>query len=376
MIKVLQFIPSVNVNDGGTTTYMQQLTACLGQMCELHVCALTPVEQFVPLSNCLTHSIPNDLFRPWSMKHAWMTLLDEIHPDVVHVNCCWLPQIALVIRWTNQWRKMHTLSDAPCLKLILTPHGMLEPWILNRNYWTRKLPAILLYQRYAVSHSDLLIATAEEEKKHLLDLGWNSHVALVPNGIDVDSIVPKSVYKNPTELLFMSRIHPKKGLDMMIDALNEVKNNFAFHLTIAGSGDESYISELKAKIDSLGMNSAVTFVGPVYGEQKWQLLRDEDVVVLPSYSENYGLIVAEALASGTPVLTTKGTPWQSLEEHACGWWIELDVVSIAATLQQVLTLPADVLESMGKRARTLAEIDCAISQKVSQMYNLYLSKHA
>lgn len=380
-MKVLQFIPSVGENDGGTTTYMQQLTACLGQLCELHVCALTPVDEFVPLEHCQTHSLPKSLLHFSAMKRAWMSLLNELQPDVVHVNCCWMPQIALVIRWTNEWRFSNhsssannsSLNQVPHPSLVLTPHGMLEPWILRRNFWTKKLPAIVLYQRRAVLACDWLIATSEEEKKNLLHFYWHETVALVQNGIDVASIQVKTAWKEPHDLLFMSRIHPKKGLELLFEAMNQpaVKNHF--HLTIAGTGDAAYVKQLQQLVKTSGLSDAVSFVGPVHGERKWELIREADAVVLPSYSENYGLIVAEALASGTPVITTTGTPWQSLVKKHCGWWVKPEADCIASALNDLKQKTPDLMQAMGLQARKLATMDCSISKKVRKLYNLYLS---
>lgn len=369
MMKVLQFVPSLNAYDGGTATYMQQLTASLGKLCELHVCALTPVKDFVPLEHCVPHNIPLSLWHAGQMKKAWMRLLEEVQPDVIHINCCWMPQIALVTHWAYVWRKK---LSRPVV-IVLTPHGMLEPWLISRNYWTRKLPAIWLYQRKAVRQCDLLIATAEEEKQHLSDLGWNRQIALVQNGIDVRRIEMKSAWNKPQRLLFMSRVHPKKGLEMLFEALSRF-NKCPFILEIAGSGDAAYVEQLKHMVTSLHLDSAVTFLGPVYGEDKWKLIRSADVVVLPTYSENYGLIVAEALASGTPVLTTTGTPWRSIEQQACGWWVNPTVEAIYEALVAITHLSAADLEKMGRNSRLLAENDCDIDVKVNQLYQLYLSK--
>lgn len=369
---VLQFIPSIHIGDGGTTTYMQQLTASLGQLCELHVCALTPVESFVPLSNCHAHAIPSSLYHFSRMKRAWINLLDEVQPDVIHVNCCWLPQIAMITQWADEWRRAP--ERAKCrIPLFLTPHGMLEPWIMKRNYWTRKLPAIWLYQRRAIKLCDVIVATAEEEREHILQLGWNSNVSLVKNGIDVENIEVKTHWNVAKELLFMSRIHPKKGLDILFEALSRLPDGISFHLTVAGTGDESYVSQLKSKVLAMNLLSNVSFVGAIYGDEKWRMLRDADVVVLPSFSENYGLIVAEALASGTPVLTTTGTPWKSIADNQCGWWISPDPQSIADSLVEISNLSVESVQKMGNNARKLAEIDCTISRKVQQLYKLYLS---
>ena len=361
---VLQFIPSVNAGDGGTTTYMQQLTAHLGTLCQLHVGVLTPVAECVPLSHCVVHSLTTSGATPGAIMHEWTCLLDALQPDIVHINCCWMPQMATITFAPTRWRR----RSGSHLRIFLTPHGMLEPWIIKRNYWTRKLPAIWLYQRRVVRSCDVVVATAESERQHLLDLGWNRNVALVQNGIDVDSIVPKSEWHAPRELLFMSRLHPKKGLEMLFPVLPP-----GLHLTIAGTGEESYIQQLRQQVSALGLDDRVTFVGAVYGDDKWMLLRRADAVILPSYSENYGLIVAEALASATPVITTTGTPWQSLVEHHCGWWVNPDGRSLAAAMSELLKLSDADMKDYGKRARKLAEMDCTIIKKVRDLYHLYLS---
>lgn len=181
---VLQFIPSLNAYDGGTTTYMQELTPALGKLVDLHICALGQKEDFVQLGNATIHAIEISLKHICRMRKEWMALLDEIKPDIVHINCCWLPQCALVQYWTRQWQKRekYPLSLPP--RLFLTPHGMLEPWIIRRNYWTKKVPAIWLYQRWAVRNADVIVATAAEEKQHIKDLGWNQNIAMLPNGIN------------------------------------------------------------------------------------------------------------------------------------------------------------------------------------------------
>lgn len=377
-MKVLQFVPSLSLADGGTTTYMLQSVPVLGQMCELHVCALGALEDMVPLSNCTMHSLRNDMAHFWKMRREWIGLLDMIQPDVVHVNCCWMPQISMVIRWTDQWRRHATSRDSRRLPLILTPHGMLEPWIMRRNYWTRKFPAIHLYQRRAVRRCDSLVTTSREEKEHLSALGWNSDISFVQNGIDVDQVLMKESWKKPEQLLFMSRIHPKKGLELLLQAIkrliSESVDNYNPRLVIAGEGDDSYVQRLRSLVENLGLKDRVSFVGAVYGDQKWNLIRQSDAVVLPSYSENYGLIVAESLASGTPVITTTGTPWEVLQQEQCGWWVDPDVDSVHHALTELYSLDANGMQKKGEAARRIAKRDCDVAIKMKELYQLYLSK--
>lgn len=369
-MRVLQFIPSLNAYDGGTTTYMQQLAPFLGARVELHVCVLTPLEDCVSVPGATLHRIELRLTHLLRMRRQWMELLDQLQPDVLHVNCCWLPQCALVQRWTRSWSQRNH-RKVPC---FLTPHGMLEPWLISRNYWTRKVPAIWLYQRWAVRDADGIIATALSERQHLSQLGWCNpeRICLLPNGIDVHSIrVKENWNEQHMSLLFMSRLHPKKGLDMLLEAMTGVEG---FDLVIAGDGDPSYIEELKHLAQSLHLSERCRFVGPVYGSDKWDLIRSAEGVVLPSHSENFGLIVAEALASGVPVLTTQGTPWKEIQEYRCGWWVEPTAPAIRSALEALAKTSLQERKEMGQRGRKLVLEHFDISALVEGLLSVYWRK--
>ena len=191
---------------------------------------------------------------------------------------------------------------------------------------------------------------------------------MVPNGIDTAPIEMKSEWKDAKDLLFMSRIHPKKGLEILIEALVDVKG---LKLKIAGDGEADYVQSLKTLVSSKGLTERVTFTGPIYGEEKWRMIRDADVVVLPSYSENFGLIVAEALASGTPVMTTTGTPWKSIEEYGCGWWIEANVDAVKHALNSVESTLSGVLKKMGLRGRALIEEQFSVEKLAKRLLITY-----
>ena len=369
LLRVIHFIPSLAAADGGTTTYMQQLAPVLGTLCQLHICALGDPNTFVPLPHCEVHALPYHFLQWRQMCRQWMQLLRDVRPDVIHINCCWMPQIALI---TLMARDYIDQQKDRRVQLFLTPHGMLEPWILKRNYWTRKWPAIQMYQYRSVAVCDRVIATAEMEREHILQLGWNDRVSVVENGIDVTAIEVKKSWQLPRRLLFMSRLHPKKGLELVLQALVEHPE---FSLTVAGRGDVSYRAYLEKLTVELQLEDRVSFVGDVYDEEKWALLRSSDAVVLPSYSENYGLIIAEALASGVPVITTTETPWQSVQRAQCGWWVQPDVPSIGKALTALARCSVEQMQQMGIRARQLAERDCAISVKVGQLFKLYLSNN-
>ncbi len=358
-MRVLHYIPSIDRTSGGVGFYMQLLAKELGLLVDLHV-ATSKTENELELENATVHYVSTKVFG--SAKAEWQGLLNDIKPDVVHVNCCWTPMCAFAQRWAQELG----------YRVVLTPHGMLEPWIVQRNYWTKKLPALMLYQRRAVQRAECLHATAESERANLLKLGYNSNIEIVPNGVDVESIVMKSSWERSRKILFLSRIHVKKGIEFLIEAAAELKAQLeGYEFIIAGEGEQNYVEQLKSRAERLGVSDLFNFCGGVYGEKKWELFREADIFILPTYSENFGIVVAEALASGTPVLTTTGTPWAELNTHECGWCVEPTQASITTALRQAIATTPITLAEMGSRGRKLIESNYStkyIAQAMARVY--------
>jgi glycosyltransferase involved in cell wall biosynthesis len=135
--------------------------------------------------------------------------------------------------------------------------------------------------------------------------------------------------------LFLSRINPKKGLPMLLDAWQRVAPE-GWRLVIAGNDDSNHLPIVERKIRELGLQDQVEVAGPLFGAAKEAAYRNADLFVLPSYSENFGIVVAEALGYGVPVLTTTGCPWQELQTHGCGWWVEPTPEGIESGLRAAL----------------------------------------
>lgn len=359
-MKVIHYIPTIDRNWGGTTAYMQLLANELGKLTELHIFTHAS-ENPVKIQNCQIHNLAT-IKHPIEFRRQFQFLLKGIQPDVFHVNGCWTPSCALTQKWAQETG----------VKVVLTPHGMLEPWILARHYWTRKVPALLLYQKAAVKRADYLHATAVSEKENLLKLGYNHRIEIIPNGIEVDKISLKNNWKRKKRILFLSRIHVKKGIEFLLEAAALLKNKLeGYVIEIAGEGEKEYISQLKQKAKELQIESLVQFCGGVYGDQKWKLFQEADVFVLPTYSENFGIVVAEALACGTPVITTQGTPWKELETAHCGWWTEIGTQPTADALNKFLQLPIQELETMGRNGRKLVEQEYSSRKMAEDMVKLY-----
>ena len=362
-MKIIHYIPSIDRIAGGTSTYMQVLGKELGKLAEVHIITHAS-ENPLPISNCEIHNV--SVYNPINsrFKNEVSKLFDVIKPDLVHVNCCWMPACAFI----------QQMAQKRNIKVMLTPHGMLEPWIIKRHYWTRKLPTLLLYQKAAIQNADCLQATAESEKKNLLKLGYNSNIKIVKLGIDAESITMKTSWKKSKQLLFLSRVHVKKGINYLIEAADILRNELqGYKIVVAGEGDADYIATLKRQIVDKGLQDIIQLIGGVYGDKKWELFQTSDFFVLPTHSENFGLAIAESLASGTPVITTVGTPWNDLNSSNSGAWIEIGTQPLVDTLRRFLSLSDEDLEAMGKNGRKLIETKYSAKVMAKEMMEVYRS---
>lgn len=361
-MKIIHYIPSIDRTSGGVGVYMQLLAKELGKLCELYI-VTSQSNNPLSIENAKVITITSNISQFKKLKSEWLDLLNRIKPDLIHINCCWMPQCAFTQKWAQELG----------YKVILSPHGMLEPWIISRHYWTKKLPALLLYQKSAIINATCIHATAESEKDNILKLGYNNKVEIVANGIDVNNIMIKDSWERKRNILFLSRIHVKKGIEFLLNAIAPIKDKLnGYTVNIAGEGDSQYINTLKQKAIDLGIDRMINFCGGVYGEKKWELFRDADIFILPTYSENFGIVIAEALACGTPVITTKGTPWNELESLKCGWWTEIGVEPTRKAILDFLSLSKSEIENMGRNARMLVENKYSTTIIANEMYNLYI----
>jgi glycosyltransferase involved in cell wall biosynthesis len=276
--------------------------------------------------------------------------------DLIHLQHIWNPYIQIMAFWAQQKK----------IPYIITPRGMLEPWILARNPWKKKI-ALFLYQKKAIKRASYLHATSQMEAENIKKMGFNNPIRIIPNGIDLNETKQIKTFYGTKKMVFLSRIHQKKGIELLLEAWGTIETK-GWTLEIAGNGEVAYIESL---IQAAKHLENVRFIGPQYGEAKWNFLRSADVLVLPTHSENFGMAVAEALAVGVPVITTHGTPWEDLETYECGWWIQLSVSNLQRTLLKAMQTPTHELELMGANGRKLIENKYDIKEVARQMEALY-----
>lgn len=239
--------------------------------------------------------------------------------------------------------------------LVISPRGMLEPWALNHRR-LRKRAAMLLWQRRQLARADMLHATSAQECDSIRRLGLRNPVCVIPNGIELPPGGLTAGQQSGSldagrqrRCLFLSRLHPKKGLPMLLEAWARVKPA-GWILEIAGNAESSHDREIKQRIRSLGLDT-VRLVGEQAGDAKWRFLSTGDLFVLPSYSENFGIAVAEAMAMGLPVITTHGTPWAAVQQQGIGWWVPPTVEGIETSLREAVAESSAQLAERGCRGR-------------------------
>jgi glycosyltransferase involved in cell wall biosynthesis len=246
---------------------------------------------------------------------------------------------------------------------VVSPHGLLCDWSLKQGRFKKRV-YLSLIEKANLDSSKSIILNSTQEQKELELLGWNLLSSIVPHGLDLLTPIANAREKLhqmlniPLEtpvILFLSRLHPKKGLDYLIPALAKLRDlvhgrnsNFAF--VLAGSGSVEYETELDCLLQKNNLVDCTYKLGFIEGDKKNICLQGSDLYVLTSHSENFGISVLESLASGTPALVTPGVALADLvKSQNLGWVVKLETDAIAATIQEIIESP-DTIKQKGARA--------------------------
>lgn len=389
-MKVLHVIPSVSLARGGTSQAVLELLQALRSQ-NLDVNLVTTNDDgenllTVPLGQKTEYQqIPTWFFPRWSAGGAaireftfsreltawlWHHIADY---DLVHVHALFsYPSTAAM-----------TIARIQKVPYINQPHGLLCEWSLQQSQLKKQL-YLALVERMNLNHSQALQLTSEMEYQEVNRLRLKTKGMILPIGLSVAAPIPQArqqlreklnLPSNQPIILFMSRLHHKKGLEYLIPALSKLSDR-PFTFVLAGSGTPEYEAEIDQQLIDAGIHDRTYRPGFVIGEFKDLILQGSDIFALTSYSENFGVVVLEAMAAGLATVLTPGVALaEILKTHQIGYVPALEVVEIANTLRNCLDqLPETKM--IGDRARqyilehyTWNQIATKLTQTYAQLLN-------
>jgi len=284
----------------------------------------------------------------------------ECAPDCVHLHGIWSPRLAKSLVC---WRK----RGVPC---VISPHGMLAPWALSHK-WFKKKVAWHLYQKRLLDRAALLHGTSEYETRQFKKLGLRAPVAAIPWGVSLPPLrVEQPATLNSRVVLFVGRIYPVKGLPMLVEAWAKVRPS-GWKLKLVGPDEAGHQAEVEALIRKAGLEEDCEFTGALEGAALHAAYGSASLFIQPSYTENFGMAIVEAMSHSLPVVTTTGTPWSILPERGCGWWVDPTVDQIAQVLSKAMALDNETLRGMGMKGRELVANEFSWSQTANKMVAAY-----
>jgi glycosyltransferase involved in cell wall biosynthesis len=323
----------------------------------------------IPLSTGKSFGPPSVGFSP-TLRRSLM----DADAALVHTHGIWMHPSADVVAWRKEFRKPYLIS----------PHGMLDRWILNRSR-AKKWLALAAYERAHLGGAACFHALSLEEAQGIRAAGFSQPIAIIPNGVDLPEPVerPKPSWWDDTLegkrlLLYFGRLHPKKGLDNLLLAWKMVQArslNKRLVLVIGGWGDKAYIDQLDQIVEGRAADYGVRFVGPQFGEAKQQTYAACDGLVLPSFSEGLPMVPLEAWSHGLPCALTDQCNLPEAFVAGAAFRIGADVESLKRFLVEFDDAEEQNLRAIGERGRALVArcfVWSYVAQRMAAVYRWLL----
>lgn len=312
--------------------------------------------------------------RSFGFARGWVGDLVDAGCDVLHLQHLWMYPSVVLDRW-------HAKTRRP---FLVTPNGMLEPWTLRHSGWKKKLAA-LVYEKRMLGRAACLQANTVREIADIRDFGLSNPVCLIPNGVNLPGDVIQPIEKREEKtLLFLGRLHPKKGLANALRAWANCSGREGWCFVVAGWDQGGHEAELKALCRELNVpfssgevgsmregDGSVQFVGPAFGAAKDELMRSADAFILPSYSEGLPMAVLEAWAHRLPVLMTSACNLP--EGFAAGAALETNAneAAIGDGMRMLFGLNDEERKAMGRAGRMLVEERFTWGEVAAQMKEVH-----
>jgi len=301
-----------------------------------------------------------------------LPMLQSVHPDLVHLHALWMYSSLVSLRWARRTGRPH----------VVTINGMLDTWALNHSWWKKQI-AGWLYEDANLQEAACLQVNTEVEQRAVRDYGVDTPVCVIPNGVTLplDGDPPSAPWKEQVNsdqrvLLFLGRIHPKKGVFELVEAWHRLRNDAPgtaerWTVALVGWDDGGYVDQLQERIQDLDVRDDLLFLGPMFGDEKHAALSNADAFVLPSYSEGLPMAVLEAWSYRLPVLLTSGCNLDVGVQAGAAAETNPEPDRLAEDLGSLLEKSDRALREMGKRGRQLVEERFTWTQVARQMHRVY-----
>lgn len=369
--------PSVSRGAGGIFEVERRLAQCLNQIPDVDVQVFGSRDESTEQDYASWKPLEPQLFRavgPHAFRYspAMVSALRAGKLDIAHLQVLWMYTSIATLQWSGRKHRPYLVSI----------HGMLDAWAVNNARFKKRLIGAL-YERSCLKRARCIHAITESEVKSIRDFRLKNPVCLIPNAIDLpqrsyapdDTPWKDKIPAGEKILLYLGRIHPKKGLLNLLEAWKGATSQRSgadkWNLVIAGWEQDGHEGLLKEAAASLGIKSSVHFIGPQFNMHKEKCYFHTDAFILPSLSEGLPMVVLEAWAYGKPVLMTPQCNLPIGYEAHAALKIEANAAHIAAGLHALFDMSAGDRSEMGKRGRKLVEENFTWQKAAAELHRVY-----
>ena len=290
-------------------------------------------------------------------------IIKSFNADVLYLKGLWR-QTSLEAYF---WKKTN-----PNKILIVSPAGMLQPIPLQNKKFL-KLISIFLIEKKLLNKCDILHTVSLLERKFIMESKYNfKKIVFIPEGLPKNKLKITRKTKFSKKLVSISRIAPIKGLEILLEACKNIDFN-GWKILIYGNGSEEYINKLQKIIIKNKLNENVELKKAVFNEEKCKILSEASAFILPSYSESFGIAIAEAMFFGLPIITTTKTPWDAIKRHNLGWFVNPEKEALLNVLQKLFNSSENNLLRIGNRAKSYISKKYDLMSTSKQMKEAILS---
>ncbi|BAY74457.1 hypothetical protein NIES25_08700 [Nostoc linckia NIES-25] len=384
-MKVLHVIPSIAKVRGGTSQAVLDMVKAL---------QITNVNAEIATTNDDGDNLLDvPLSKRISYNHVPVWFFDRFSPNIKAIREYAFTGELTQWLWQNisqyELVHVHALFSYPStmamamarwknIPYIVTPHGLLCEWSLQQSTH-KKQTYLKVIEKANLNASQMLHFTSEKEQQEVSLLGLHKPNFVLPLGISLPTTITDArqrlrqqfnIPRDEPVILFLSRLHSKKGLEYLIPALGKLTHH-RFTFILAGNGTPDYEAQIESLLVSHGLRDRTFVVGFVEGQTKDILMQGSDLFVLTSHSENFAVSVLESLAVGVPVLVTPGVALASVvKQNQLGYVPDLDVAAIAQALEDYLN-NTQIAQNMGEQARKLISEKYTLEKTALQMQQIY-----